>query len=373
MSSNESVYPASASDPSLGGQTATGGISCEQWVLRFESEAFQAEFAWRDLQIHTAGGEDDQVFFHHPRFPNTSIFTEDASILKHPVFAKYAHLKNQLKGFEDKRATWHYFSGMLKFLGAFAILFLIGWIIFAGITNFAISRFPVEWELKLSGMLLEEFRQQEVFIEAPEVTPKLEALAKRITDALPESKYNIRVQMVNNPDPNAFALPGGIILVHTGLLAIVDSPDEIAGVLAHEIAHVQKRHGLRKLMATAGPWLAVQVLTGNDGGVLSALAQSSQILIGQTYSRDQEREADALAWDYLNEANIDPRGLEKFLRKIMTMESSGGVLNIEALSDHPLTRDRVDFLAEKWNQSSRHDGFVSLNNDFSSLVSRPVN
>src|SRR5207244_6412555 len=151
-------------------------------------------------------------------------------------------------------------------------------------------------------------------------------------------------------------------LVTTGLFAAADRPEEIAGVLAHEIAHVIRRHGLRKIITTAGPYYVLKVFVSDKSGFLSLISHGSQLLVRQSFSRDLEREADEAGWHYLEAANIDPRGLADFLRKLMadrltqTLEKSP----LQMLSDHPPTKERGGHLDQLWKQAKKKHGFAKL-------------
>src|SRR5206468_5365206 len=111
-------------------------------------------------------------------------------------------------------------------------------------------------------------------------------------------------------------VPGGQVFIFSGLLDSVKRPEELAGVLAHEIAHVTRRHSLRNIISSAGLWLTLSALFGDTKGLTSILTDGSQFLLNQKFSRDFEREADDTGWDYLVAANVDPRGMIDFFATI---------------------------------------------------------
>jgi len=166
---------------------------------------------------------------------------------------------------------------------------------------------------------------------------------------------------VPTSEPNAFALPGGNIFVNQGLLRLCTNSVEVAGVLSHEISHVTRRHGLRKIVSTLGPARVMQTVLGNNHGFLSALAASSHVLVGQTFSRDFEREADEGGYELMLAANLDPRGLENGLRRLQQLEQRmGGGHGPRALMSHPPTTERIDRLAAKWSTTRTNAGFAVL-------------
>ena len=182
----------------------------------------------------------------------------------------------------------------------------------------------------------------------------------RIAAALPPEgrKFQFRASIIDRFEPNAFALPGGRIFVFTGLLDRVQKPEELAGVLAHEMAHVTHRHGLRKLISAGGPYYVLRLFVSDKQGVLSVVSAGSQLLVGQAYSRDVEREADAAGWHYLLAANIDPRGLVDFFQLLTEGENADFIP--EMLRSHPATRERIAALNKLWQTTPHPTNFVSL-------------
>lgn len=142
---------------------------------------------------------------------------------------------------------------------------------------------------------------------------------------------------------NAFALPGGRIVITRKLIDAARSADEVAGVLAHEIGHVQHRHAEAQLIRAMGIELLLQIVSGG-GDSVSGFAGLLAIL---RYSRDAEREADSYAQEMLVKAAIDPTGLKRFFEEIKKLEGkgdSGGLFGTvtDIMSTHPVTDERID-------------------------------
>ncbi|MBN1603279.1 MAG: M48 family metalloprotease [Chitinispirillaceae bacterium] len=138
---------------------------------------------------------------------------------------------------------------------------------------------------------------------------------------------------------NAFAIPGGFVYVYTGLLLKTSSEDEIAGVIAHEIAHITHRHGAKKLKDQYGIDMLLDVLIGDSNAVRSVLDISSG-LVFLKYSRDNEFEADSSAIEYLSTAGYNPSGMKTFLDVLVSMGSGSSKL-ATLLSTHPASEERV--------------------------------
>jgi predicted Zn-dependent protease len=137
---------------------------------------------------------------------------------------------------------------------------------------------------------------------------------------------------------NAFALPGGSILVMRGLIEFAQSPDELAGVLAHEMGHVAARHSLQKLMEQLGIGFFFGILLGDIGTGTIAVAGETLLLL--SYSRGFESEADDLGLARLAAVGLDPRGLADLFVRLE--EKSGEAPDwMRLLSTHPLDAARV--------------------------------
>ena len=175
-------------------------------------------------------------------------------------------------------------------------------------------------------------------------------LASRIANELrePGSPFDLRISLVDAEDLNALALPGGRILVFRGLVEAVPSADALAGVLAHEIAHVEQRHGLKHMLRSAGliQFAANAVGGGIDGlEFAETIVELSSGLLVLEHSRDHEREADRLGVAKLNEAGRSARGLAEFFE--LVSETYGDFpKDLGWLSTHPLSSDRIDAIKQ---------------------------
>jgi len=164
------------------------------------------------------------------------------------------------------------------------------------------------------------------------------AALTRLTErvAMPiETDFRFRVTVANSKTVNAFAAPGGYIVILRGLIDFAETPDEVAAVLAHEMAHVVRRHPTRGMIRNAGYSLLIDALVGGSwaGG-------AGEMLIASSYGRDAEAEADALGAEYLRAAGLRNDGniafFERLKKKYGDMPRA-----LAMLSSHPLTDDRI--------------------------------
>ncbi len=163
----------------------------------------------------------------------------------------------------------------------------------------------------------------------------LERLTDRIWSGL-DRPVSFDVRVVENPMINAMATPGGHVIVFSGLLQNAEGPEELAGVLAHEIGHVAHRHGMQALVRHFALSFVITAFTGNDWGVGSA----AQLLIQFAHSREAESEADMTALEILDRAGIPPAGLAAFFARLEKDEGDAGAF-LRYMSTHPPTAERI--------------------------------
>ena len=136
-----------------------------------------------------------------------------------------------------------------------------------------------------------------------------------------DSPYHYRVLVSSDSAINAFALPGGTIVINLGLIEKAESSEAVYGVLAHEIMHVEERHGVRNLISSAGTWLVIGAVFGDVSGLAGTLVGLAPLLLNQSYSRAFESAADRGAVDLLEVSDIDPAGLKNFFELLLAEHS----------------------------------------------------
>ncbi len=159
-----------------------------------------------------------------------------------------------------------------------------------------------------------------------------------------DAKVPFTIKVLDSDEVNAFALPGGFLFVNTGLILRADNEAELAGVLAHEIAHVAARHGTRQ--ATRGELInyASIPLIFMGGWVGYAVRQAAQLAVPLgflKFSRGMETEADHLGLQYLYKSGYDPLAFVDFFERIETAEKKRPGSIARAFSSHPMTNDRI--------------------------------
>lgn len=195
------------------------------------------------------------------------------------------------------------------------------------------ERIPVEEETKIGEQAFASMRGTLSIQESGPAYDAVQALGLRLA---PAGKYRYQFHVADDPAVNAFAMPGGIIVVHTGLIAATRRPEELAGVLAHEIQHVEQRHSLRAMLKNLGLRGLWMVVTGDFGA--GTIGQAALELTSLSFSRAAEEQADAAGFDSLVAAGIDPRGMADFFAVMSNLE--GGATPPAFLSTHPASSNR---------------------------------
>ena len=225
-----------------------------------------------------------------------------------------------------------------------AVLLAAIWLGLPRFADTAARLVPVEWEMSLGRSLVEPLLRQLALIDSSPTTAYcvdrrgrevLAALSERLAPA--ESPYRFRVHVVSLEMPNAFALPGGQIVLTRGLLRFARSPDEVAGVLAHEMGHVVHRHPTAATLEALGLGFLFGVMIGDPG--IGAIGWAGETLIGLNYRREAEMEADASAVEILGRAGVSSQGLADFFERL---ERSSGEMPafLHLLSTHPSNESR---------------------------------
>jgi predicted Zn-dependent protease len=165
--------------------------------------------------------------------------------------------------------------------------------------------------------------------------------------AVARAPYPFRVIYVNQPVVNAFAAPGGYVVVFRGLLEQADTAEEFAGVLAHEMEHVVLKHSMRALAREFSGRALLSLMAIDSSGTPGALQAGAQ-LASLSYARDDEQSADLQGAALLERAHVSTSGLAAFLKKVQQLSPDSGP---NYLATHPATGDRIEKLNEATRQA----------------------
>lgn len=204
-------------------------------------------------------------------------------------------------------------------------------------------------ERELGMKFDEEVSKHLPMVEDPTVLAFVHDLGNEILRKIPQQPFVYRFRVVQDPQLNAFAVPGGYVYLHTGTILAAASVDELAAVMAHEIGHVKGRHYARMREKAAIPEL-LGTLAGlgaamatNQAGAAIAVQGANEAMKLQ-FSRDFENEADQLGIDYMARAGFDPVGMSRFFERIVEAQKKQDVPGFRVppyLFSHPDVEDRI--------------------------------
>jgi predicted Zn-dependent protease len=353
-------YQAHGFHSSLNNGRCSGVLSVSRSGFQFlVDDQVKLSIPLMGAKLKLGGASDRLVFINHPSAPEWSIYTADRSILAHEGLNSMPELAEQLKGARGKRRfNWSVFAVICALVLVVPLMLILNMDFVAGKVA---KQVPLEWETKLGESSFAQYQLQQDILENKQAEALLANLTSVLTDQLyaelsaqdlPQ-QYEFQFYIVNDASLNAFALPGGIVVIHSGLILRASSSDELQGVLAHEISHITLQHGLRNVITSAGIIITAQALLGDASGLLATIASAGPMLINLQYSRKFETQADEAGVDLLVKAGINPVGLVQFFEKMLVeqqtmldkiedektadlIESASGFL-----STHPATEDRI--------------------------------
>ncbi|MBI3778790.1 MAG: M48 family metallopeptidase [Gammaproteobacteria bacterium] len=227
-------------------------------------------------------------------------------------------------------------------------------------------------ERKLGEDLMRQSRRTLAFMDDPEISEYIQSLGRKLVAHSDNPQKDFRFFVIDNPTINAFALPGGFIGVHTGLILATQNEAELASVLAHETAHITQRHIPRMIaesQRTTLPAMAAILAgillasSGHQGGEAAiALTSAAVAQKGINYTRSFEEEADRIGMQILAQSGFDPRAMPAFFEQMQNLNRLNETSLPEFLRTHPVTTNRI---ADSRNRAEQYPARqVSDSDDF---------
>lgn len=322
--------------------------------VAFTAEAVEARTAddatWRvpyaGLRLARGGASGGMVFFHPPG--------DDPIIAVEGLACLAAFDEASGRRFADEIARLRSQGGgrrscalgcvVLLLLAVVAVAIAIPWL-WRSARGAVVDRLPASLDQRIGEAAWGEFAGEDATARYPVSAAAVRALVDRIAAAVPRDDvaagFAYQAAIIHRDEANAFALPGGRMVVYTGLIRRATSPDQLAGVIAHEIAHVAHRHGVRSLVDQAGTMLVLSAVVGDVGGLAGVLTQGATVALLSAHSREHERDADAEGARLLAAAGLDPHGLIGFFRLLQAMPGTEASAGMAWISSHPQHAERI--------------------------------
>lgn len=203
----------------------------------------------------------------------------------------------------------------------------------------------LEGESGVGLALANDYKAQKAVVTDSKQLQYITEIGQKLADLMGRNEFTYEFNIIEDPSPNAVALPGGKIFFHTGMLQLMNSEAELAGVMSHEIAHSVLSHGYKKLGESAITGSTSSLLSGLIGGDAGKVVELGGVLLNKEFGRDKEKQADVLGLRVLAAAGYSADGLYNVMAKLNQLESSSG-LEDSLLSSHPAPADRMEYLEE---------------------------
>ncbi len=224
------------------------------------------------------------------------------------------------------------------FFGVYLLLFQIDWM-----QLFQIESRKESTETKLGELFWDFFKQNETELESELIYDSLDSLVKVLCKYNDIDRESIKLHILEKDEINAFALPDGHIVVFTGLIKEAESPEALTGVLAHEIAHDQLKHVMKKLVREVG--LSVLLSTATGGGGAETIKSMAKMLSSKAFDREMEKEADLEAVKYMLKAKINPEDFASFLYTLSDPHAEFS-RQLAWISTHPESQERAKYVLD---------------------------
>lgn len=362
------LFHASLPGGRMGAELALQGDGLQ--AVTADGQTFRLPFSEAVLE---RGGADHRMVFFRTADRSLTMFTEDLGLLT--ALEETGDPRMVEAAAAIRASTRQRRQGRLRnwVIGATVLAALIVGVppLFSALVDAAVHALP--WSVDRQIGKLATATGEGVKLDAPEIEAAVDAIVERLasSEALePYTEIEFTVRVVADDTVNAYALPGGFITVNRGLLVRAERPEEVAGVIAHEMAHVTERHGLERIAQSIGVYAALQLLLGNPEGMLELAAELFAAGTILSYSRSQESEADLVGLDVLRGAQVDPRGMAEFFERMQRIEAEAGVDVPDWLSSHPDTRERKRTVARSIATTDTATRAIALEVDWAALKTK---
>jgi predicted Zn-dependent protease len=229
--------------------------------------------------------------------------------------------------------------------GILVLSFLLLWLLLRQVDWYSVLRIQKvtdKTEEKLGDLFWEMYQKSETEITQSYATSTVDSIITKICKANSIDRKKLKVHILDKDEINAFALPDGHLVIYSGLILDAENPEELSGVICHEIAHIQLNHVMKKLMKEVGLSALISITLGTGSETIASIAKT---LSSTAFDRGLEKDADIKAVDYLIAAKFNPDPFADFLFKLAKNESDA-VKYLTWISTHPDSEERAKYILE---------------------------
>jgi predicted Zn-dependent protease len=241
---------------------------------------------------------------------------------------------------------------MNKNLRDLAVIILIAVAIWAGFTYFSTTTEKQDFVSLEQEAEIADFFNRQIFrkydsLDVRVTDSVMNVIFNRLTESMDSLRYDYKIYVLKSDQVNAFTAFNGQLFIFTGLIEQTESPEELAAVLAHELAHAENRHVIKNLVKEIGLNSLILIISGGDPVIMQEI---TKLVVSSGFSRKMEREADEYAIQYLKDANINPNRLTQFFLKLK-QQNKEIPESFEWISSHPALKERIEFVSENVGDS----------------------
>ena len=207
----------------------------------------------------------------------------------------------------------------------------------------SLGQMLLQGESATGEAISESYKSDATLISDAKQLEYLRGIGNKMAQLMGRDEFEYEFNIIEDSSPNAFALPGGKIFFHTGMLQLMDSEAELAGVMAHEVAHAVLSHGYKKLGEAAIADTGKNLLSSITGNKADKIVNAGNVLLNQEFSRSKEKQADVLGIRVLDAAGYSADGLYNVMAKLAQLEKKGNFVD-SLLSSHPASTKRMEYL-----------------------------
>ncbi len=305
-----------------------------------DSDLKRVVIIWDLAQIHKGHFSNNQrVTLKYGESPIQFLELNDPQFFS-ALAAAYPHIEFNEPSSEFIRSNG--FKGIVAVTIGLVVLAVGSYFfVLPSVAEYFATKMSVEMEVKLGDEMYEDVMKNY------HIDQRLTKEANEYWRAMHvKSPYLVNITVVHESEANAFALPGGQIIVYDGIIKEMTDYDEFAGLLGHEYSHIKLHHSARMLCRNLAGYIFISILLNDASGTLAILASNANSLKELSYSRQLEHQADEGGYELLQSKNIDPNGMMKLFETLKKSHNSS-VKVPEFITTHPLTEERIAYIQDR--------------------------
>ena len=221
--------------------------------------------------------------------------------------------------------------------------------------------YSTDKEVKMGESIARAVEKEYELVDDPLIQKRVEDIGKKIVSVCDRKEIRYSFKVIEDEEVNAFALPGGFVYINSGLVKKVESDDELACILGHEVGHIVARHSIKKLQAMMGyNFLRLLMIAAPQPGKIITGADLAFVQIMLGYSREDELLADQLGARYAQRAGYDPQAMISFLKKLREISRRRPLRPAPYAKTHPYIPDRIRVVKQEIGLPLTFDDYINI-------------